>query len=683
MNDKLLYGAAYYDEYMPCERLEKDMEMLKAAGMNVIRIAESTWATMEKEEGVYDFTHIDRVLEACERHGIAVIIGTPTYAIPPWMAKKYPDVMVTTATGQALYGARQMMDITNEDYLRIANHAVDALIKHVAEKSCVIGYQLDNETKHYQTASIPVQKQFVTYLKDKFQNDIDQLNDAFGLNYWSNRINSWEEFPDVRGTINASLGCEFSKFQRLLVDEFLQWQADIVIRYKKDHQFITQNFDFEWRGYSYGLQPDVNHFKAAKAVSLAGCDIYHPTQDYLTGEEIAFGGDLTRSLKQDNYLVLETQAQGQQAWLPYDGQLRLQAFSHLASGANGVMYWHYHSIHNSFETYWKGLLSHDLQENATYLEAKQIGKEFQTYGNKLIHLKKKNKVAILVSNEALTSIKWFRMDTGMSFGNCSKNESFCEYNDVLRSLYNALYHLNVETDFITPDMTHRFSEYYVLMVPALYSVEEACLKALDSYVKEGGHLFMTFKSAVADENCKVYHDKLPHLLTDCFGMTYNQMTAPDRTKFDLLQEDLSREGKTLFDFMELLMPDSARVIAGYEHENWNRYAAATSNSYGKGTATYLGCQIGEEAMRKLLTICLKDWKLWGYENELSDCIIRKGINQEGKEITYYFNYSNQPITITYQGETAFAILEEQVIHKQEQMVIDAWGFIVLEGTKTD
>lgn len=102
------------------------------------------------------------------------------------------------------------------------------------------------------------------------------------------------------------------KYQRSLVDEFLGWQADIVSEYKRPKQFVTHNFDFEWRGYSYGVQPDVNHFKAAKKLTMAGVDIYHPTQDDLTGIEIAFGGDMTRCLKNDNYLVLETEAQGYQ-----------------------------------------------------------------------------------------------------------------------------------------------------------------------------------------------------------------------------------------------------------------------------------------------------------------------------------------------------------------------------------
>ena len=92
---ELLYGAAYYDEYMPYERLDEDIRMMKKAGLNVIRIAESTWSSEEPEDGVFDFSHVTRVLDACEREGLHVIVGTPTYAIPAWMAKANPEIMVT------------------------------------------------------------------------------------------------------------------------------------------------------------------------------------------------------------------------------------------------------------------------------------------------------------------------------------------------------------------------------------------------------------------------------------------------------------------------------------------------------------------------------------------------------------------------------------------------------------
>ena len=351
--DKLLYGVAYYDEYMPCDRLDKDVEMMKAAGINLVRIAESTWSTCEPQEGVFDFSHVTRVLDAMEGAGISVIIGTPTYAIPTWMVKSHPDVLATTKKGPGIYGARQIMDITHPVYRYYGERVIRKLMEVSAHRKCVIGFQLDNETKYYDTAGKNVQEQFVKYLRTKFNDDLDAMNQAFGLDYWSNRINAWEDFPDVRGTINGSLGAEFQKFQRTLVDDYLQWQADIVKEYAREDQFITHNFDFDWRGYSYGVQPMVDHKHAARALTVAGVDIYHPTQDELTGAEISYGGDSTRSLKEDNYFVLETEAQGFPGWVPYDGQLRLQAFSHLASGANMVEYWHWHSIHNSFETYWK------------------------------------------------------------------------------------------------------------------------------------------------------------------------------------------------------------------------------------------------------------------------------------------------------------------------------------------
>ena len=522
MNMKeLLYGVAYYDEYMPYDRLDKDVEMMKKAGINTVRIAESTWSTCEPQPGVFDFSHVERVMDAMEEAGINVIIGTPTYAVPTWMVKAHPDVLAETVRGRGIYGARQIMDITHPVYLFYAERVIRELMKRTAHRKCVIGFQLDNETKYYGTAGKNVQEQFVKYIREKFHDDLDALNYEFGLDYWSNRINAWEDFPDVRGTINGSLGAEFEKFQRTLVDKFLGWQADIVNEYRREDQFVTHNLDFEWRGYSYGIQPYVNHFHASQCLTIAGTDIYHPTQDDLTGAEIAFGGDLIRSLKQDNYLVIETEAQGFPGWTPYKGQLRLQAYSHLASGANSVMYWHWHSIHNSFETYWKGLLSHDFQENATYREACTIGNEFARLGKHLVNLKKKNEVAVLVSNEALTALNWFRIQE-QAPGADAKS---IYYNDVMRWMYDTLYHMNVECDFIWPE-SENLEQYKAIVVPALYAAPDELLIRLKQYVENGGTLIASFKTAFANENVKVSHQVQPHILSNCFGVHYDQFTFP-------------------------------------------------------------------------------------------------------------------------------------------------------------
>ena len=617
---KLLYGAAYYDEYMPYDRLQQDVAMMKKAGINTVRIAESTWSTCEPQEGVFDFSHVERVMDAMEEAGINVIIGTPTYAIPTWMVKSHPDVMAETVKGRGIYGARQIMDITHPVYRFYAERVIRKLMECTAHRKCVIGFQVDNETKYYGTAGKNVQEKFVKYLRRKFNNDLDAMNHEFGLDYWSNRINAWEDFPDVRGTINGSLGAEFEKFQRTLVDEFLSWQADIVNEYRREDQFITHNFDFEWRGYSYGVQPDVNHYHAAKALTIAGTDIYHPTQDDLTGAEIAFGGDMTRSLKRDNYLVLETEAQGYPGWTPYKGQLRLQGYSHLASGSNSVMYWHWHSIHNSFETYWKGLLSHDMQENAPYREACIMGKEFSEIGSHLVNLKKKNDVAILVSNEALTALKWFGIEATAAGNNG------IGYNDVVRWIYDALYQMNIECDFVWPE-SDNLEQYKAIFIPALYAAPDELLERLKQYVADGGTLVATFKTAFANENIKVSHEMQPHILSNCFGINYQQFTFPKNVGLtgSIIREsgadeaDKKNETKEIIEteentdvpatakvFMELLMPQEAEVLAFYDHYNWKEYAAITKNHYEKGTAIYIGCMTDDNTLKAVITSVLAD-----------------------------------------------------------------------------
>ena len=674
---ELLYGAAYYDEYMPYDRLDKDVEMMKKAGINTVRISESTWSTCEPQPGVFDFSHVERVMDAMEEAGINVIIGTPTYAVPTWMVKAHPDVLAETVKGRGIYGARQIMDITHPVYLFYAERVIRELLKRTAHRKCVIGFQLDNETKYYGTAGKNVQEQFVKYIREKFHDDLDALNYEFGLDYWSNRINAWEDFPDVRGTINGSLGAEFEKFQRTLVDKFLGWQADIVNEYRREDQFVTHNLDFEWRGYSYGIQPYVNHLHASQCLTIAGTDIYHPTQDDLTGAEIAFGGDLIRSLKQNNYLVIETEAQGFPGWTPYKGQLRLQAYSHLASGANSVMYWHWHSIHNSFETYWKGLLSHDFQENATYREACTIGNEFARLGKHLVNLKKKNEVAVLVSNEALTALNWFRIQE-QAPGADAKS---IYYNDVMRWMYDTLYHMNVECDFIWPE-SENLEQYKAIVVPALYAAPDELLIRLKQYVENGGTLIASFKTAFANENVKVSHQVQPHILSNCFGVHYDQFTFPKNVGLtgEVIPEKPDQKGNAhpaANVFMELLVSEGAEVLASYEHYNWKDYAAITRNHYGKGQAVYIGCMTDEETLKSVYKAVLPEAGVEIPEYHYP-IIVRKGLNDLGKTVCYFLNYSGMELEMPYDYKNGIELLENTAVENGTALQMPAWGVKIVE-----
>lgn len=678
--DTLLFGAAYYDEYLPIDRIETDMEMMRRAGMNVIRIAESTWSTWEVQDGVFDFTHLHRMLSCSQKHGIRVIVGTPTYAVPTWLARKYPDIITETHQGPGRYGHRQNMDIAHPMYLKHVERIIRRLMEEVASYDHVIGFQLDNETKSYDTCSAYAQEKFVSYVRELFHDDLALLNKAWGLDYWSNRINAWEDFPDVRGTINGSLGAEYQKFQRKLVTDFLAMQSEIVSSYARPEQFITQNFDYDWQGYSFGLQPEVDQWEAARSLTVAGCDIYHPSAQDLSGKEISFGGAIARSLKKDNYLVLETEAQGNHGWLHYPGQLRLQAFSHLANGANSVMYWHWHSIHNAIESYWKGVLSHNLKENATYREACLIGADFAKYGTHLVNLQKNCPVGILLDNESLTALQWFPTGGGLT------------YNDIFRWLYDALYEMNVECDILSVDDIDLFGQYKLLVTPALYSVSEPLVNALDAYVKNGGVLLSTFRTAVADRMLKIFHDDLPHGLTGVFGMTYDQFT--DGINVGLRRKECERgkeqsqgneKGQTqgnengvvteaelttsvncvsatqeqnparVRHWMELLLPAQAETLASYDHPQWNRYAAVTGNRYGSGYAAYLGCYTDADALKELLALLCERAGI-ALPDKVYPVIVKRGVNALQKEIVYYFNYSEEPHQITYRGAEATLLL---------------------------
>ena len=228
--DHILFGAAYYDEYLMMkgiDRIDEDMAMMKAAGLNVIRIAESTWSTCEPQPGVFDFTYVDRALDAANRAGIDVIVGTPTYAVPSWLVKLDPSVLAVTPSGQGKYGARQIMDIVNATYRFYGERVIRKLISHVADHPAVIGYQVDNETKYYDSVSDDMQRLFVKYLREKFHGDLDELNHHFGLDYWSNRIDSWEDFPDVtaiydtRDNLTAPKRGMYIQFMQLMRQKFI------------------------------------------------------------------------------------------------------------------------------------------------------------------------------------------------------------------------------------------------------------------------------------------------------------------------------------------------------------------------------------------------------------------------------------------------------------------------------
>lgn len=683
--DHLMYGVAYYDVYMPESRIDKDIALMEACGINTVRIAESTWSTWEPEDGVFDFSRLDRMLNAFHEAGIDVIVGTPTYAVPQWLVRKYPEIMVTRFDGQVQYGSRQNMDITNPDYLRHAERIIRKLMEQCADHPAVIGYQLDNETKSYQTASTYAKQMFRERLKEKFRTT-DSLNRAWNLYFWSQSISDFNDLHISGSMANQAINLEWARFQQQLATDFLLWQRSIVDEYRQPHQFVTQNFDYHWEGMSAGPHPDVNHYTAAAAVTVAGTDIYHATQDRLDGVMIAFGGDNARGLKDDNYLVLETNAQAMswhsdRIFPPYDGQLRQCFYAHFASGANMVSYWPWHQIHNAGETYIRGVLGHDLKPNRGFEEVKRISGEVADFQHKIINLRKENRVAILYSIDSYNALRIKKL-----------SDDF-DYADIFMQIYEACYKNNIETDIITP---HNFEpeKYDLVVIPPLLISTDAMLQQISDYVEGGGNVLMFYKSGLSDENYNMRTVTMPGILREACGFRYQDYTntlvevplAGEPTVGKSSSGDLSggdpfgagKEGNRIHTFMELLEPETCEVLAYYNHAHWGKYAAITQNRFGKGMLTYVGTLVSDAIMDGVVEdVAEKAGLMTEIQNLSFPLVVKSGTNAEGNTIRYVFNFSDAPQEFAYPAEKGTDLITGERINKGQDLRLDTWDLMIV------
>src|SRR5208283_2712364 len=517
--ETVLYGAAYYTEYMPYDRLDRDVQLMQQAGISVVRMGESSWGLWEPQDGRFEYAWMDRVIDRMQKAGIKVILGTPTYSVPAWMYKEHPEIFITRFGGQTItFGLRQNTDLMNPVYRSYCERVIRKLLEHYKDNPAVIGWQIDNETSSGGAANPDVQAGFVKYLQNKFQT-VDELNKVWGLNYWGQRLNDWSEIPPQAGIINPGWKLEWERYQQWMTTDFLAWQSRIVNEYKRPDQFITHDLAGPPRS-------EVNEHDIARSMDIMAVNPYHGTQDQFDGLDSSHAGDYTRSLKGTNYLVTETNAQtigwdSKEQYPPYDGQLRLDVYTHLSSGANMVEYWHWHSIQYGQETYWKGVLSHDLEPNRAYAEVSRTAHELERIGAHLAGLKVHNEVAILWSRDSANAISFMPFGGGVPARSWTGEPD--GYLSLVQQLHKSLYELNIGSDFVFPE-TQDFSNYKLLIVPALYISDDALLQRISDYVKNGGHVVMTFKSGFANENSAVRWVRAPGPLREAAGFSYQEFS---------------------------------------------------------------------------------------------------------------------------------------------------------------
>lgn len=674
----VLYGVAYYPEYMPYDRLDKDVELMREAGITVVRVGESTWSSWEPREGDFQFAWMQRVLDRLQQAGIKAILGTPTYSIPTWLYKQHPEIALTrNGTAPPLadpyqptyppsltpgaYGPRQNYDFLNPYFQQRAERVIREIISHFKDHPAVIGYQIDNETGPTGASSPYMEAEFRRRLKEKFKTP-DAINRIWGLVYWGQLVDKWEDLPPPDGILNPGYKLEWENFQHDVVTEFLAWQAKIVNEYKRPDQFITQDF-------SGGVHSDIDQWAIARSLDIVAENPYFQTQERLSGRGVWLTDDLGRSLKHANFLVTETNAQSigwdsRTQYPPYPGQLRLVAYAHLAAGANMVEYWHWHSLHYGQETYWKGVLSHDLEPNRLYHEVSRIAHELNKLGPQLVDLQKQNKVAILVSVDSANALSYMPFSDSVN------------YMSVLRQMYDALYDLNIEPDFVQAG-DPELANYKVLLVPPLYSASDTVLQQVSDYVKAGGHVIMAFKSGFTDEHSTVRPVLAPGPLRSACGFHYQEFTnlpAPVRLKPDPYGVGAQNTGSV---WQEFLLPESAEVLASFDDRYW-RFPAITRNKFGGGTLTYEATFLTDALQRELIRDVLKKADLTGPDQDLTPAVrVRHGRNSAGKVLHYYFNFSGELQKVSYPYSNGSDLLTGIPMHKGQEMNLQPWDLMII------
>ena len=598
-NDKdlTLTGAYYYPEHWDESQWERDLKQMHELGFEFTHFAEFAWAQLEPQEGVYDFSWLDRAVALAAKYDLKVVMCTSTATPPVWLSRKYPEILLKSEDGTVQdHGARQHASFASPVYRKLAYRMIEELARHYGNDSRIIGWQLDNEPAVQFDYNQAAEEAFREFLKEKYHHNIQELNAAWGTAFWSEVYSRFEEITlpkTAQMFMNHHQILDYRRFAAKQTNDFLNEQCRLIKKYAKN-QWVTTNYIPDYDKGHIGGSKDLD-FVSYTRYMVYGDNEGIGRRGYRVGNplRIAMANDFFRPVN-GTYGVMELQP-GQVNWgsinpQPLPGAVRLWLWSVFAGGSDFICTYRYRQPLYGTEQYHYGIVGTD---GVTVTPG---GREYEQFMKEIRSLRKdyrpkedkpetylKRKTAILWNPENYWSIDRQKQNaTWNTFAHVDK-------------YYRTLKSYAAPVDFISEEKD--FSQYPVMIVPAYQLADKELVARWKKYVEEGGNLVLTCRTAQKDR-----FGRLPEAP---FGSMIDELTGNHMEFYDLLLPQdpgqVKMDGKiyTWNTWGEILQPGTSNEVwATYTNEFYEGKPAVTFRKLGKGSVTYIGVDSSDGALER-------------------------------------------------------------------------------------
>lgn len=568
----LYLGTAWYPEQWPESRWDADLALMQAAHIRFVRVGEFAWSRFEPSEGHYDLDWLDRAIRAAARHNIAVVIGTPSAAPPAWLTTTYPETLRIKEDGQRdEHGNRQQFNWADPKYRELSRAMAEQLAKRFGHDPNVIGWQIDNEYANESYGPI-ARTQFDAWLKARY-GTLDNLNARWTTAYWSETYSDWSQIPIETNGGNPGLLLSWKRFVSDTWRSYQKNQLDVIRANSDKRQFITTNMMGFFDGY--------DHYTVSQDLDLVSWDDYVGTGQ-LNPVSNGAAHDLTRGFLRKNFWVMETQP-GFVNWSPDNnsldkGGVRAMAWLDIGHGADAVSYWQWRSALNGQEEYHGTLVGPDGTPVPLYPEVAQVGEEFAKAGPALAGTTVQSDVAILHSYDSAWAINWQRHNKAFD-----PIANLIEYYGALRAVTHSI-------DIVSPSVS--LSQYKLVVAPALNLLTNQQAHNLIDYVRNGGHLVLTQRSAMKNDDNGLFTERQPGPLAALLGGRVEQYYALDTT-VPISGDWGPGTTKVWAELLSTSSPDT-KVLMRYGKTplGWlDNQPAVITRQIDKGSITYIGAAL--------------------------------------------------------------------------------------------